>query len=189
MGRVRTFVAVGLDRGARARCVALQETLARCGAEVRWVAAETLHLTLLFLGDTDERDLPGVCRAVAGVCRAHEAFPLALEGVGCFPTMARPHTVWAGVGAGKQELVALHDALEGPLVDLGCYRREDRQYAPHLTLGRVKGPGGADGLAQALLKQRLWAGGETPVAEVRVMASDLRPEGPVYSVLSTAKLK
>ena len=114
---------------------------------------------------------------------------LGVEGVGCFPNMRRPRTVWAGVGTGAADLVALHDALEPPLLDLGCYRREERQYAPHLTLGRVKGDGSTDRLTQALLKQAAWRGGECEVDAVRVMSSELRPDGPVYSVLSTVKLR
>ena len=167
----------------------VQETLARSAADVRWVQPESLHITLLFLGEVDERDLLPVCRAVGTACTAHDAFVLGVEGVGCFPNMRRPRTVWAGVGAGAAEMVKLHEALEAPLLDLGCYRREERKYTPHLTLGRVKGDGPTDRLAQALMKQALWHGGESEVREVLVMSSQLMPEGPVYSVLSTAKLR
>ncbi len=85
-------------------------------------------------------------------------------------------------------MIALHDALEPPLLDLGCYRREDRQYTPHLTLGRVQGVGSTDVLSAALTRQSKWHGGETEVREVRVLSSELRPQGPVYTVLSRAKL-
>ena len=105
---------------------------------MKWVEVENLHVTLLFLGEVDERELPPLCRAVSVVCGRHDRFDLSVETVGCFPNPRRPRVVWAGVGMGGPELVALHDALEPPLLELGCYRREERQYTPHITLGRVK---------------------------------------------------
>jgi 2'-5' RNA ligase len=188
MARVRVFVAVDPGKAVRARCVSLQETLARAAEGVKWVEPENLHLTLLFLGEVDERDLLPVCRAVGAACSERERFVLGLEGVGCFPNPKKPRTVWAGVGTGAKELVELHDALEEPLLALRCYRREERLFTPHLTLGRVKGDAPTDRLARELLRQAAWRGGESEVAEVLVMSSELRPEGAVYSVLSTAKL-
>jgi 2'-5' RNA ligase len=189
MARLRTFLAIDLGKSIRDRCLALQDTLARGGAEVKWVEEENLHLTLLFLGEVEDRELPALCRAVADCCAGHDAFSLSVESVGCFPNPRRPRVVWVGVGAGAAEVCALHDALEPPLLELGCYRREDRPYTPHITLGRVKGDRPTDALAAALARQAKWRGGETAVREVRVLSSELRPEGPVYTLLSRAKLR
>jgi 2'-5' RNA ligase len=189
MARIRTFIAVAISRSIVDRCLALQESLARSGAGVNWVGEENLHVTLLFLGEVSDRDLPDLCRAVAEVSAGQDAFALTLAGVGCFPNPRRPRVVWAGLTDGQAELVALHDALEPPLLALGCYRREERQYTPHLTLGRVRGEAGTDRLAAALARQAKWHGGTTEVREVLVMSSQLLPEGPVYSVLSRAPLR
>jgi 2'-5' RNA ligase len=188
MSRIRTFIAIDPGKEIRARLVALQGTLARTGTEVKWVEPENLHVTLLFLGEVDERDLPDVCKAVADAAGTQAAFTMSVEAVKCFGSPRRPRTVWAGVGEGTQAVVSLHDAIERPLLELGCYRREERLYTPHITLGRVRGAGPADKLAAALAKNAGWQGGETPVREVHVMGSELKPEGPVYTVLSRAKL-
>src|SRR6478672_4108503 len=131
MSRLRTFIAVGIDKTIRDHAVALQEALGRSGADVKWVEPENLHVTLLFLGEVEDRTLPAVCRVVADVAARLPPFEISVEGAGCFPSARRPKTLWVGIGAGTQELVALHDALEPPLLDLGCYRREERQYTPH----------------------------------------------------------
>src|SRR5436305_1177681 len=87
------------------------------------------------------------------------------------PTIRRrPRVLWAGVGAGKEELCALHDALEPPLMDLGCYRREERLFTPHITLGRVKSDLPTDTISAALLKRADWQGGEIVVKELLVMS-------------------
>ncbi|HVS38041.1 MAG TPA: 2'-5' RNA ligase family protein, partial [Gemmataceae bacterium] len=62
--RLRTFIAVDLGKPLRDRLVSLQESLARNGAAVKWVEVENLHVTMLFLGEVDERELPPLCRAV-----------------------------------------------------------------------------------------------------------------------------
>jgi 2'-5' RNA ligase len=189
MARLRTFIAVDLGKALRDRCVSLQENLIRAGTDVKWVEPDNLHLTLLFLGEVNDRDVPAMCAAVGEVCARFAPFTLTVEGAGCFPNPRRPRVVWVGIGEGTQELVALHDALEGPLLDLGCYRREERQYTPHVTLGRVKSERPTDRLAAALAKLAGWKGGQVAVRELLVLSSELKPEGPIYTVLSRAHLR
>jgi 2'-5' RNA ligase len=188
MARLRTFIAVDLGKAIRDRCVALQQLLARAGTDVKWVEPENLHVSLLFLGEVEDRDVADLCRAAAEVCAAHDPFEMHVETAGCFPNPRRPRVLWVGVGGGMQELVALHDDLEEPLLEQGCYRREERRYKPHVTLGRVRGDRPAGGLADALARQAGWQGGATRVQEVRVLASELTPQGPIYTVLSRAPL-
>ncbi len=189
MARLRTFIAVDAGKSIRDRCVALQETLARAGTDVKWVEPDNLHVTLLFLGEVEDRETPALCQAVADCCAGRDAFSMSVETVGCFPNPRRPRVVWVGVGTGSAELIALHDALEPPLLDLGCYRRENRAYTPHITLGRVKGERSTTALATALARQAQWHGGETNVREIHVLSSELTPQGPIYTVLSRAKLR
>jgi len=189
MARLRTFIALDPGKPIRDRAIVLQESLARAGGDVKWVEPENLHVTLLFLGEVDNRDVVEVCRAVTACCREQPAFPMSVETLGAFPNLRRPRTVWVGVGEGAEEVIALHDALEETLLELGCYRREQRPFAPHITLGRVKRDDSpTDELAGLLAKKAEWQGGETSVREVLVMSSELRSEGPVYTVLSRARL-
>jgi RNA 2',3'-cyclic 3'-phosphodiesterase len=189
MARLRTFIAVDIGRKLRDCCIDMQENLARLGVDVKWVDAENLHVTLLFLGEVDERTIPAVCKAVAGVCAEREPFALSVEKVGCFGSPRRPRTLWAGIGEGAEELKALHDALEPPLLELGCYRHEERQFTPHITLGRAKSADPDDTLPAALKKYATWNAGEVEVREVLVMSSELTRTGPIYCVLSRARFR
>jgi 2'-5' RNA ligase len=197
MARIRTFIAIELSKSIREQLVDLQATLGRAALDVKWVEPEDLHVTLLFLGEVEDRDLPAVCRAVQEAVAVQPAFPMTIERVGCFPNPRRPRILWAGVGSGMQEVVAVHDAIETPLLDLGCYRREDRKYTPHVTLGRNRSEGPADALRKALAQQAGWKGGEETVGEVQIMASDFDghvksgdvvSRGPKYTVLGRAPL-
>jgi 2'-5' RNA ligase len=188
MSRVRTFIAIDPGKPIRDRIIALQETMARTGAGVKWVEPDNLHVTLLFLGEVDMLEVPTLCQAVADTVGRTPSFPMSIENVGAFPNLRRPRILWVGVGEGVQEVVALHDALETPLLELGCYRREDRQYTPHLTLGRVTSDRPVQKLAATLTSRAGWQGGATTVREIHVMSSELTSQGPIYTVLSRARL-
>jgi 2'-5' RNA ligase len=188
MTRIRTFIAIDVDKPVHARLIDLQETLAESGTDVKWVEPDNLHLTLLFLGEVEDKRLHEVCRAVAKVSAEHVPFAMTIEKVGCFPNPRRPRILWAGVGEGLQEVVALHDALEEPLLDMGCYRREERDYTPHLTLGRMKGDNVTFKLNELIAKKQGWIGGQSTIREVLVMSSNLTPNGPEYTVMARAKL-
>ena len=188
MARIRTFLAIDLGEKIRNRLVSLQEELALDVPEVKWVEPDNLHLTLLFLGEVDQRELIDICRATQKAIEALPAFAVSIDGTGCFPNARRPRVLWAGIGQGLHEVCEVHDAIEEPLLDLGCYRREARAFTPHVTLGRVKSDEPTDVIAQALAKQQTWSAGEVVVREVRVMSSELTRHVPTYSVLSRAKL-
>lgn len=188
MARVRTFIGVQIDDAIRETIAALQGTLAGSGAEVKWVEPHNLHVTLLFLGEVDERELYAISKIVSTAARREPPFRLGVSGVGAFPNLRRPKTVWAGLTEGAEALRRLHAAMEPPLLELRCYRKEDRGYNPHLTLGRTKGEGDSTALAAELPKHKDWVGGETPVDEVVIFSSELRRGGPEYAVLARSKL-
>lgn len=188
METLRTFVAVEISEEVRQRAIALVEVLRASQADVRWVAPETMHLTLKFLGDVPAVETPAVCRAVAEGVAGCKPFALEMRGVGAFPNAHRPRTVWLGAGAGSDALVELHKAVDRTLRALG-YPREDRRFEPHLTIGRVRdGRLGLDVLAGLIGDLSAEPVGAWQVGEVVVFSSLLRPEGPLYTPLSRAPL-
>jgi 2'-5' RNA ligase len=126
---------------------------------------------------------------VEAAAAEQQAFELSIEGTGCFPNLRRPRTVWIGVGQGLDETRALHNALERPLLKLGCYRREERLFTPHVTLGRIRSDKPMNQLTAALVKNQDYQAGASMIHEVRIMSSELLPDGPVYTVMSRAHLK
>ena len=75
MARLRTFIGVDIGKTIRDRARALQETLAQSSPGVKWVEPENLHVTLLFLGEVDARDVPEVCRAVEAGAEPRRRLP------------------------------------------------------------------------------------------------------------------
>src|SRR6266568_5395739 len=186
--KLRTFIALPLDDAQRRRVASLQQELADAGGDVKWVEPENLHVTMLFLGQVDALELVEICRAVRGVAGATGPFSVGAGGVGAFPNLRRPRTLWIGVEEGREELVALHDQIEDALLKIGAYRREEREFTPHITLGRVNGDA-SPALREALKREADWQGSTQSVPEVHVMSSELTPDGPRYNVVSREKLR
>ena len=189
MARTRTFIGVAVGDSIRATAKAMQQTLARCGADVKWVEEENLHVTLLFLGEIDDGDLVNACKFAAKAAAKEPPFALRVGGVGAFPTPRRPKILWGGITEGAEALVRLHAAIAEPLLEHGAYRQEERGYTPHLTLGRATGEADANMLALELPKHLSWNAGQTPVEEVLVYSSELRRDGLEYTVLGRSPLR
>jgi len=136
MQRVRTFLAIPVAAPLRGEIARIQQQLAAALPQVRWVAPETIHLTLRFFGDIPEESLEKIGEVMLSVGRLCPPFPVEVAGVGAFPSPARPRVIWLGVRGGSP-LAALHAAVEEGLQQIG-FPAEERPYSPHLTLGRSR---------------------------------------------------
>jgi 2'-5' RNA ligase len=186
---VRAFVAVHLDADTRAALATAAGALRQHGAglPVAWVAPDNLHLTLKFLGGIDEARVQSVIDALHTAVRGHPPFDIEVGGLGAFPSRTRARALWAGFLAGGDRLAALAAAVDDALAGLGV-PREDRAFSPHITLGRVRAPGRAPALADALTAGAAQRFGRVAVAEVALMRSDLSPRGARYTRLATIPL-
>ena len=189
MARIRTFIAIAIDSFVHDKLMEMQKKLKREAPDVSWVAEENLHLTLHFLGEVPELDLVGICRVVDRVTAKLAPFRVEVGGLGAFPNPRRPRTLFAGITEGAEELKQLHAALEDELVELGGYRREVRDYSPHITLGRVKVSEENEDLPALLVKHSRWESGGFGVKEVLVMSSELERKGPTYMTVGRGKLR
>lgn len=96
----------------------------------RTTPAESIHLTLEFLGNVEPQRVPLVER-IAGEARGRR-FRVALDRVGSF---RRARVAWAGSDKPPPPLIALQADLSGRLRENG-FELEERDYSPHATLVR-----------------------------------------------------
>jgi 2'-5' RNA ligase len=183
----RTFIALDLADEVADDLVAAQQELATVGAAVRWVERANLHLTLKFLGDVEDAELAEVCRAAEEVAAAAEPCDFAVRGLSAVPPAGHLRMVWAGVTEPTGRLTALQAALEDRAEAMG-FKREDRAYRPHLTLGRVRSGRNVAELRRAVAALAEADYGQTYAHRLVVYGSRLTPEGPVYTALATAKI-
>jgi 2'-5' RNA ligase len=185
---IRSFVAIDLPTPTKTALQDVAEQLRRQAPpdSVRWTRVEGIHLTLQFLGDVAEADLPHVKTALAEVGLQHAPFTLTIGGMGCFPNARRPGVVWVGVQEESGALAALQRAIEKSLKPLG-FEPERRAFHPHLTLGRTrKGIHSSDQyrLGEIIAAARVGELAQVHATSFRLMRSDLRPDGATYTVLA-----
>jgi 2'-5' RNA ligase len=183
---VRTFVALELSPAAKAGILGLAGTLRGKGVRASWSREGTLHLTLKFIGDVEEADLPDVIEAVRRAATARGPFAFEIRGAGAFPSPRRPRVIWVGV-APSEALFDLQADVERELAGVGV-PREERRWTPHLTVGRVREADGAPDLGGALAALRV-PEESVQVGEVLVMKSRLSPSGAVHEVIARIPLR
>jgi len=122
MGRVlRLFVGAFPPRSAvldlhRAVSAVLE------GAAVRLVPPEEIHLTLRFLGGTDEARVGDICRELEAAIPKLPPVRARISGTGSFPASGRARVLWLGLTGDLQALAAA--AGNADLI------------TPHLTVAR-----------------------------------------------------
>ena len=181
----RTFVALELSPALKAGILGLAEALRRKGVRASWSREGTLHLTLKFIGDVEEADLPDVVEAVRRAAAPRPPFSFETRGTGAFPSPRRPRVIWVGV-APNDALFDLQGDVERELAGVGV-PREERRWSPHLTVGRIRDTESAPDLSGALASLRA-PEESVSVTEVLVMRSRLAPSGAVHEEVARIPL-
>jgi 2'-5' RNA ligase len=130
---MRLFVALDLDPAIRERITLFLEGVRPFAPDVNWARAESLHITLKFMGEMDAARLEEVRGALAQV--QGETTEIRFCGTGFFPTANSARVFWIGAQA-DAKLAALASAVGAALEPLGV-EREQRVFSPHLTLART----------------------------------------------------
>ena len=148
---------------------------------VKWVASHNLHLTVKFIGELPESKLPTAQSLIQEALKGVSPFTISLEGLGMFPNPSRPRVIWLGIQSGDP-LVTIHKSLNQRLTDLGI-KPENRDFHPHLTLGRVRRnvPRDAiEAIGENLFQFRVNSLGTALIDHLTLYESELTRQGPIY---------
>ena len=188
---LRAFFALELCEPARrAAAGIIRELRSRpCGDEVRWVRAETLHVTLRFLGRTARSQVPALLQHVTSQLAAVPSFMLDLGEVKAFPSLRRARVVALDL---EPEAPVLHlaRAVEAGVVAAG-FEPERRPFRGHVTLGRAQShPAGRTRPGRIPSLEGLATRPPTPFAvrDVVLFESRLGADGSVYTPLQQIAL-
>lgn len=186
MQTIRSFIAIPLAKDVARAATKLVGQLSQSGDGIKWVPTDNLHLTLKFLGDVENVELPQICQVIEDIFADCDPFELTFAGTGGLPSMDRPRVICANIEDPTGSLTRIVEALELDLAELG-FKREPRDYVPHLTLGRTKG-GSRRASEDVMSRVRENANvhlGEMTVDEAQIIGSFLDKGGPTYHVLDT----
>lgn len=184
---IRAFLAVDLPASLRPVLSQAQEELKKSGADVRWVPVGNIHITLKFFGNITDLQVADITDAVAAVAADQKPFSLTVTTAGAFPSPKSPRVLWLGIGGDLEIMRDFYRRLETAFAALG-FPPEDRPFAPHLTLGRVKSPAGRAALSRSLVHLATPKVAPFQVNEVVLFRSDLSPQGATYLPLKVIPL-
>jgi 2'-5' RNA ligase len=184
---VRLFVAINLPEDDKRRLGDALGMLATHDIPVRWAEPESLHITLKFLGEVAEPDVPAVSAALQQAVTGHQAFDVVLEGLGAFPSLSRPNILWVGA-SNPRALGQLQESIESQLERVG-FEREGRPYRAHITVGRVKkGAAIRDRALMDRMVSQFRYNTQFRVTSADLMRSHLSSRGARYEVVAKMEL-
>jgi len=179
---VRLFIAITIPDEIRRELARFLPELRAIAPEIKWVRAENLHVTLKFLGQTDEAKQAAIERALAAVRNANTV-SLEFRGLGFFPNEKKPRVFWAGTEA-SCNLKTLASDVDNTAHKLG-FPPENRPFTPHLTLARFESPHISRRLSEEIAKNAARSFGTMTAGEFHLVESKLRPTGAEYTILHT----
>ena len=185
---MRCFIAIEAPSDIREALGRVQGKLRPAGADVKWADPDGIHLTVKFLGDVEDTDVPKVCDVMSACALAARPLDLEVAGLGTFPPRGAPRVVWAGVRGDVEPLAKLVMGLEQAVADAVGIAPERRPYHAHLTLGRVRSTRGAARLVEAIASAGAVELGSFAADELVLFMSELTREGAVYTPMARAKL-
>jgi 2'-5' RNA ligase len=154
---------------------------------IKWTSPDNIHITLAFLGDTEEKMIKAISSMLKEKCNGTGRFELILNGSGIFRNLSDPRIIWTGIEP-SEKLMHLNEIIMNGLKELNI-KLEERPFNPHLTIGRIKHLNDKQTL-KALIEQ--YQNSEIqiiPVTEVILYESILLQSGPVYKPIARFNLE
>jgi RNA 2',3'-cyclic 3'-phosphodiesterase len=155
--------------------------------KINWVRKDQMHLTLAFLGDTEDEIIPDLITGIETVIKDHHSFKLTLAGLGVFRNIHDPRVLWTGCES-ENEFQLIKTETDKILSSLS-FEVDDRPFSPHLTLGRIKSMRHLNHLAQLIGVYKDTVFQSENVRKIILYESKLTPEGPEYSPVHKFLLK
>ncbi len=172
----RLFIAIHLPEQILQQLEEAQWNFKRFARDAKWVQAQSIHLTLRFLGYVDPTTVPAIQESLASLSQGFSPVKVVIKGCGFFPTSRRPSAFWAGVDS---NLLPMQQQIETAIQKLG-FEKEERAFNPHLTLARFRDPHGLLHLAEEAKKFQDTVFGEFIAKSIILFESILHREGAEY---------
>ncbi len=182
---IRLFIALEIPNEVIELVLAERDKLLGAEKNIRWEPREKLHITLKFLGDTDESLIGNIEQAVENIVKNTRSFQMELGRFGVFRRDGGPKILWLGMKESK-ELEKIVNEFGDSFAKFG-YSKEERKFKPHVTLLRFRGHENTDKVLK-LLEVNL------PVKKysaqnITLYKSELNKSGSVYTAIKRFQLE
>lgn len=190
--RVRLFVALELPEPIRQDLTRWQGEVLAGIEDLRPLAADHLHCTLVFLGYQNEKDIERIAEIVFDELDGIAPLSLSLGEVKCVPAR-RPRLFAIDLHGDTERLQALQAGMSERLAGKRLYKPEKRPFWPHVTVARFRQRRRRGGTGQRVFEgtpPQLWQAQKEPFLGVRLTLyrSVLRQQGARYEPLAQREL-
>jgi len=172
---------IGIEVPQSPKLLEIFEIVKNAGADIKLVEPYNIHITLLFLGEVREDRVEEVKDSMSGL--KFNKFKVILKGLGAFPNLTRPRVVWVGIVEGQQQLRQIRSYILNELLKRKIRPEDDKDFSPHLTIGRVKSYNSISNLINTINENMNVDIGTFEVNNVVLFKSTLTPKGPIYDKL------
>lgn len=178
---LRLFIAAALPEKAKEEIGLWQQDIAsNTSGKIKFVKQENLHITLKFLGNTEDEKQARVTTILDSL-KNRKSFKSDIQTVSAFPGMRNPKVLVAKLIKNKEILQEINSTLENKLFEIG-FEKEDRYYIPHITLARTKDNRGRKSLADWFASNERVKLNKISfnVNRICLYQSILKTDGPIY---------
>ncbi len=184
---LRTFIAIELKAELQKALASVLDQLKKIPSDVKWVSPGNIHITLKFLGDVAALRLPDLLQHLSLILDNFPSFIIELTGLGAFPGLESPRILWVDVQCNNHQIEDLMKAIDEEFLPLG-FDKENKDYHPHITLGRLRSPKNKYLLSKALKEIQMPKNLHQKVENITLMKSTLTSQGPLYEPLGRCPL-
>lgn len=191
MDEFRSFIALEIPNSLQVEFSHLIEGLSAVfPLPIRWVHPGNIHLTLKFLGNISPSILESIKLGLNSILVNVEPIHLKFNGLGVFPSNRNPKVLWVGLEA-PESMPLWVKQIEQLTRSLGI-APENRDFSPHLTLGRINGyllNDESQKIAGIISTFRCDLPNSMFSKYVTIFKSDLSRQGPIYTALFRVELQ
>lgn len=182
----RTFIAIKIPVLKNMENIVNELKLTLNDEKIKWVESWNIHITLFFIGDTEEDMIVEIGEALKYKLKEFKKFSLECFGLGVFKSIYNPKAFWLGLKE-SELLQDLKKSVDDIMRSFG-YSVDERKFKPHITIGRTKFLKDKNQLKQLINKYENAFIQDIEVNEVVFYESELTAKGPIYKVLKSIPL-
>jgi len=177
----RTFIAIKIPLTDNVSKIYQHIKVGLKDEKVKWVEEQNLHITILFLGDTDENDIEIICDELSLRLREFNSFLLKLTGTGVFKNIYNPKALWLGTKE-SVNLKELYEFIVNVIASKG-FEIQKKNFKPHITIGRTKLIKNISNFRKLIESFKEKEIDQIKISEVYYYESILTSKGPWYNVI------
>lgn len=179
------FFALAIPQSVKHHIHRISEQVGKNFSFKKWVHPEDYHITLAFLGSSQEDKIEEALMKVRSAISEERGFTLITSEIGTFGKQEEPRILWSGV-KDSEDLTNLQRLVFRACLDTG-FLLDTRPFKPHITIGRKFV--GSTPFSLQEIKNRVKMEGHSFSAEDVVLYRTHLDRTPKYEAVYTLNLK